>query len=490
MAESGEIRTYGELDRRSNRIARLLRNHGLGRGDVIALMMTNRIDYFDIAWAAQRIGLYFVCISSRLAEEEAAYILKDCGAQVMFVDAALAAMGERLLADRPDMVGYFVGGPQSAFETELAQLSDEAIEDQSNGTDMLYSSGTTGRPKGIKPPLPEGPLDQSNGLVDMGMRFWDLSAETIFLSPAPLYHAAPLRWCMAIHKIGGTVIVMEKFDAENALDLIQRWQVTHAQWVPTHFVRMLKLPDETRNRYDLSSIKAVWHAAAPCPEAVKEAMLSWWGPVIYEFYSGTEANGLTHIGPDEWLSHKGSVGKPVWGTFHICDEAGRVLPTGSEGQIWVADGLPFTYHNDLEKTAEAHNQHGWSTLGDIGRIDEEGYLYLTDRKNFMIISGGVNIYPQEIENRLLEHPAIQDVTVFGLPDQDFGERVVAVIQPVEWQDNSAALEKEIRDWLAERIASLKIPKSIHFEQELPREPTGKMNKRALQRRYMETAHDC
>lgn len=485
MAETGEIRSYAELDRRSNRIAHLLRNHGLKRGEVVAVLLGNRIEYFDIAWAAQRAGLYFVCISPRLALEEVAYVLRDSGATMLFVDNDLDALAAGLSADMPEIRTFVVGGgdPSNSLEAAIAWLPADPIDDQSNGTDMLYSSGTTGRPKGIKPALPEGALDQPTPLTDMGARLWGLSSDSIFLSPAPLYHAAPLRWCMAVHRLGGTVVVMAKFDAETALLLIEQHRVTHAQWVPTHFVRMLKLPDATRARHDVGSLQAVWHAAAPCPQPVKQAMLDWWGPIIYEFYSGTEANGLTHIGPEEWLAHKGSVGRPVWGTFHICDDEGNVLPPGREGQIWIADGLPVVYHNDPEKTAQAHNAKGWSTLGDIGWLDDEGYLYLTDRKHFMIISGGVNIYPQEIENQLLAHPDVHDVAVFGIADEDFGERVVAVVQPMQWERAGAALSDEIRAWLSGRIASLKIPRDIQFEKELLREPTGKMNKRALQTKY-------
>lgn len=483
MAETGEVRSYAQLERRSNQVAHLLRAQGLKRGDVVAVVLKNRIEYFDIAWGAQRAGLYFVCISTRLVADEIRYILDDCNARFLFVDGEFSSLVDEIAAE----ISCLVVGSQEdgAFEATIARFPDTPIADESAGSDMLYSSGTTGRPKGVKPPLPDGPLAAAMPMTEMGERLWGLDNDTVFLSPAPLYHAAPLRWCMVVQRLGGTVIVMERFDPEAALALIERHRVTHAQWVPTHFVRMLKLPEDVRMRYDHTSLRAVWHAAAPCPLPIKEAMLAWWGPVIYEYYSGTEANGLTHIGPQEWLAHRGSVGRAIWGIFHVCDEDGNDLPPGQEGQIWVADGLSFTYHNDPEKTAQAHNNKGWSSLGDVGWMDDEGYLYLTDRKNFMIISGGVNIYPQEIENCLITHPGIHEAAVFGVPDEDLGERVIAVIEPIRWEDAGEPFVAELREWLDGRIARIKTPRNVFFEQSLPRQPTGKMNKRELQHRYAE-----
>lgn len=481
LAETGEARSYAQLEHRSNQVAHMLRAHGLKRGDVVAVLLTNRIDYFDIVWGAQRAGLYFVCISSRLVADEIRYILDDSDARLLFMDAALAALVDEVATLVPCvMVG---GTEENGFEAAISGFPNSPVADESAGLDMLYSSGTTGRPKGIKPPLLEGPIAAATPMTEMGERLWGLGNDTVFLSPAPLYHSAPLRWCMTAQRLGGTVIVMAQFDAETALELIERYRVSHAQWVPTHFVRMLKLPAEVRSGYDHTSLRAVWHAAAPCPHPVKEAMLDWWGPIIYEFYSGTEANGLTHIGPEEWLTHRGSVGRAVWGTFHICDDGGNILPLRQEGQIWVADGMPFSYHNDPEKTAQAHNHRGWSSLGDVGWMDGDGYLYLTDRKNFMIISGGVNVYPQEIENCLITHPGIHEVAVFGVSDDDLGERVVAVIEPIRWEDAGEPFAAELRQWLDGRIARLKVPREIHFEQSLPRQPTGKMNKRELQQSY-------
>jgi acyl-CoA synthetase (AMP-forming)/AMP-acid ligase II len=288
---------------------------------------------------------------------------------------------------------------------------------------------------------------------------------------------------MSVQKLGGTVIVMEKFDAEEALALIEKHRVTHAQWVPTHFVRMLKLDPEVRARYDVSSLRTVFHAAAPCPVKVKQQMIKWWGPIIHEFYGGTEANGLTTIGPVEWLERPGSVGRPMWGSPRICDEEDNALPPRSTGLIYFAEAAPFAYHNDPEKTAAAHNRHGWSTLGDIGWLDEEGYLYLTDRQSFMIISGGVNIYPQEIEDVLVLHPKVADVAVVGAPDPEMGEKVVAVVQAADPAEAGPDLAAELAEWLRPRLGRIKQPRQIDFDAELPRTPTGKLVKRLVRDRY-------
>jgi len=486
MAATGEVISYADLEARSNQGAHLFRSVGLNRGDGIAIMLDNDRLFFPIVWAAQRSGLYYTCISTRLVAAEVAFILADSGAQALIVGGNVAP---EILAEARalGLAILRVGGSPTPdardFETACADFPKTPIADESPGNDMLYSSGTTGRPKGIRPPLPEGPLAQSNPLTELGRTVYAMDADTVFLSPAPLYHAAPLRWCMSIQKLGGTVVVMEKFDPEEALALIARYHVTHAQWVPTHFIRMLKLEPDVRAQYDMASLKLVFHAAAPCPVPVKQAMMAWWGPIIHEFYGGTEANGLTSIGPQEWLERPGSVGRPMWGDPRICDEDDRVLPPRQTGTIYFADGAPFSYHNDPEKTAASRNSHGWTTIGDVGWLDEEGYLYLTDRKSFMIISGGVNIYPQEVEDALVVHPKVFDVAVIGAPDPDMGEQVVAVVQPVDWADAGGDLSEELLEWLRPRIGKLKMPRRIDFDPELPRNPTGKLVKRLVRDRY-------
>jgi len=350
---------------------------------------------------------------------------------------------------------------------------------------MLYSSGTTGRPKGVRraaTPEPQ-PIDAPNALAMLGQALYGFSPDMVFLSPAPLYHAAPLAWSMAVLALGGTVVLAERFDAELALRYIEQYRVTHAQWVPTHFVRMLKLPDEARSRHDLSSLQAVFHAAAPCPVPVKHAMIAWWGPIVHEYYAGTEGNGFTAISADEWLQRPGSVGRGLTAQVMICDEHGDPLPPRAEGGVYFAGGGRFEYHNDPDKTAESLNRHGWSTLGDIGWMDEDGYLYLTDRKSFMIISGGVNIYPAEIENLLVTHPKVADVAVVGAPHDEMGEQVVAVIQPLDWADAGDALAAELTAFARDHLSHVKAPRRIDFMAELPRHATGKLYKRLIRDAY-------
>ena len=348
---------------------------------------------------------------------------------------------------------------------------------------MLYSSGTTGRPKGVKPALNGGPIDAPNALQMMAQGLFGFSGDSIYISPAPLYHAAPLRWCMTVHKLGGTVIVLEKFDPEQALALIEQHKVNCGQFVPTHFVRMLKLPEETRAKYDVSSMKSAIHAAAPCPVPVKEQMIAWWGPVIYEYYAGTEGNGFCWINSENWLAHKGSVGQAVLGELRICDDAGDPVPPRTEGAVYFANGPAVNYHNAPDKTAESYNKHGWTTLGDVGWADEEGYLYLTDRKSFMIISGGVNIYPQEIENLLITHPKVADAAVVGAPCEEMGEKVVAVIQPMDQAEDRDALAAELMAFARANLSHVKSPRRIDFMAELPRHPTGKLYKRLIRDAY-------
>ncbi len=490
MAASGEVISYAELDRRSNQVAHLLRARGIGIGETVALCMENHPWFFCLTWGFQRAGVHFVCVSSRLTAPELAYILEDSGSKLLFGSAYLAPLLDEAAALTPQVPQLRFGGPA---EAALAAMPATPIADERAGTDMLYSSGTTGRPKGVKIPLPIDPaIDQTNVLVQLAMMAYGINAEARYLSPAPLYHAAPLRWSMTVHKIGGTVVVMERFDPEAALAAIERYQITDSQFVPTHFVRMLKLPAETRAKYTVSSLKCAIHAAAPCPVPIKRAMIEWWGPVLYEYYAGTEGNGSTFISSAEWLAHPGSVGKALSGILHVCDEAGEEVPRGTEGQIFFepTEGMvPFEYHNDPAKTADARNQHGWSSLGDVGYQDQDGYLFLTDRKSFMIISGGVNIYPQEIENLLVTHPKVADAAVIGAPDPDMGERVVAVVQPLDMADAGPAFAEELTAYLAPQLSRVKLPRQIDFRAELPRELTGKLYKRHLRDEY-KAAYDA
>ena len=488
MAGSGETITFAELDKRSNQVAQLLRARGVKIGDTVALCMENHPWFFCLTWGFQRAGLHYVGISSRLTPPEIAYILEDSGAKLLFGSAYLAPTLDEVakLAPQVEQLRFDTPGPLSA-EDALAAMPASPIADERAGVDMLYSSGTTGQPKGVKLPLPEDPaIDQANALVGLTMMAFGIKPDSVYLSPAPLYHAAPLRWSMTIQKLGGTVVVMEKFDPELALAAIEKYQITDSQFVPTHFVRMLKLPEEVRRKYDVSTLKCAIHAAAPCPVPVKRAMIEWWGPVLYEYYAGTEGNGFTFVTSPEWLERPGTVGRALTGIVRVCDESGDEVPRGTEGQIFFepTEGMvAFEYHNDPGKTADAKNKHGWSSLGDVGYEDEDGYVFLTDRKSFMIISGGVNIYPQEIENLLVTHPKVADAAVIGAPDPDFGERVVAVVQPLDMADAGPELADELIAYLAPQLSRVKMPRQIDFRAELPRELTGKLYKRHLRDEY-------
>jgi long-chain acyl-CoA synthetase len=486
VVPNGETVTYRQLDERSNQCAHLLRSLGLKRRDAIAILLENHSRYHELAWAADRSGLYYTCISTRLSADEAAFILRDSGSRALFTSQAMLGMAREMLSLAPGAEAFSVTGPVDGFRDYLAErdaMPVTPIADESRGASMLSSSGTTGRPKGVELALPEGPLDGPDGLTDVARSYFGFEPDMIYLSPAPMYHSAPLRWSMCVHKVGGTVIVMEKFDAEQGLRMIQDHKVTVSQWVPTHFVRMLKLPADVRSRYDLSSQKLSYHGAAPCPVAVKEEMIRWWGPIIREFYAGTEFNGLCAITSGEWLDHRGSVGKAAFGTLHICDDDGEPLPARSEGLIYFEGGTPIRYRNDPEKTASAYNRHGWSTLGDIGWADDEGYLYLTDRKSFMVITGGVNVYPREIEDALVTHPGVIDIAVIGVPDEDLGERLVAIVQPAEWGSAGPALAAELTALAERKLGRVKMPRQVDFLAELPRHPTGKLYKRLLRDEY-------
>ena len=487
MAGSGEIVTYGQLDRQSNRIAQLFRSLGLQAGDHVAIFMENNARFFEICWGAQRSGLIYTAISSRLTAPEVDYIVGDCGAKLFVTSKHLA---ERAVELRPLMSNvphrFMVDGTidgYASWEEAVARQPATPIADQTQGHDMLYSSGTTGRPKGVLPVVPKQPIDAENPLLAITSKLYGMDTDTIYLSPAPLYHAAPLRFNMSVMRLGGTSVIMENFDAEDYLRLVGKHRITHTQVVPTMFVRFLKLPDEVRAKYDVSSLKCAIHAAAPCPIPVKERMIEWWGPIVWEYYGGTEGNGLTMCNATEWMAHKGTVGKAVVGKLKICDDAGAELPAGEPGTVYFADGRPFEYHNDPKKTAESRHPRGWTTLGDVGFVDADGFLHLTDRKAFMIISGGVNIYPQEAENLLINHPKVMDCAVFGVPNEDFGEEVKAVVQPRDMSDASPQLAEELIAYCKQHLAAIKCPRSIDFEAELPRHPTGKLYKRLLRDRY-------
>jgi long-chain acyl-CoA synthetase len=486
VASTGERVTYLELDRRSNRLARLLRARGLSAGDVIAVLMENHPRFFEIFWAAQRSGLYFTPISWRLKADEAAYVLENSGAATLFATPRCAqlavASAERARVEMRFSVAGDIAGFE-CYETAAASMPAEPMEGESLGRDLLYSSGTTGRPKGVKNALPDGDVSTIPPVMAFMSRLYGFDEQTVFLTPTPTYHASGLRYGMVCGHAGGTNILMERFDAERALALIEEFRVTHLGAVPTVFVRLLKLPLETRRRYDLSSLKMVLHGTGPCGRDVKRPMIDWLGPILHENYGGTEGNGLCALDSHEWMAHPGSVGKAVVGHVHILDSDGHDLPVGEEGVVYFEGGPRFEYHGDPDKTLRAYTPEGWSTHGDIGYLDAEGYLYLTDRQSHMIICGGVNIYPQEVEDLLLSHPQVLDAAVFGVPHDELGEVVKAVVHPLDMRRAGPGLEAELIGFCRARIADFKCPRSVDFSVDLPRHETGKIYKRLLQQRY-------
>ncbi|GGC66165.1 acyl-CoA synthetase [Chelatococcus reniformis] len=488
MARTGETVTYGELEARSNQAAQLFRSLGLKPGDHIAVLLENNARFYEVLWGAQRSGLYYTAISSHLKPEEVGYIVGDCGAKVFITSGKFAdRAGELKSLLKPGTVCYMMAGEAEGFqawEPAVGAQPTTPIADQVLGYDMLYSSGTTGKPKGVKKAFLNEPFTKINPFLDLLCgKMCGMNSESIYLSPAPLYHAAPLRFNMMVMSYGGTSVIMDKFDAEDYLRLVEQYKATHSQLVPTMFIRMLKLPEDVRTRYDISSLKGAVHAAAPCPVEVKQQMIAWWGPILVEYYAGSEGNGSTVISSKEALERPGSVGRSLVGEVKIVGEDGEVVPTGEIGQIYFAGAPEFSYHNDPEKTKSAYNDKGWSSLGDVGYLDQEGYLFLTDRKAYMIISGGVNIYPQETEDALIGHPKVTDAAVFGVPNDEFGEEVKAVVQLAPGIAPSPALAAELMDYCRGRLSPIKCPKSIDFEAELPRSPTGKLYKRLLRDRY-------
>ena len=488
-ARTGEVTDYATLNAQSIRIARLLHDRGFRRGDHIAILLENTPRHFEIAWAALRSGLFVTPISRYLPSKDVAYIVEDCGAQALFSSSVLAETVRGLEGLVPGCDTILVaGGDQCGLpdlDAALEGVPAKPLDAEPLGQMMLYSSGTTGRPKGIVRPLLDEPV--SAGFPHgYSVQAFGIDADTVYLSPAPLYHAAPFAWTLGVQCNGGTVVLLDRFEEELALRSIERYGVTHSQWVPTMFVRMLKLPEAVRTRHDLSSHRVAVHAAAPCPVEIKRRMIEWWGPILIEYYAGSEGNGRTVIRSDEWLERPGSVGQANVGIIHICDEDGRELPVGESGIIYFEqEGEPFAYHNDPDKTRDSrHPRHrNWTTLGDVGYLDADGYLFLTDRKSFMIISGGVNIYPRIVEDALIVHPDVADVAVIGVPNDEFGEEVKAIVQPAERDSDRTLLGAELAAFAKANLAGYMVPRSFDFVDELPRLPTGKLNKNELKAPY-------
>ena len=485
IVADGQTISYGELHAGSQRVAALLYEMGLRRGDGVAIVLPNRAEFFEIAWGCQLSGLYYTPVNTHLTFEEVAYIVDDCEARALFIDASMAQLGSRIRAGNGRLeVFVSVGGSLPGWQSYRHGLAAAGqAPPASDGSEMLYSSGTTGRPKAVRRPLPTENGSWAQAVLELALsRHYRMTSSSVYLSPAPLYHAAGVNYTMAVNRVGAASIIMDKFDAETVLRLIETHHVTHAQFVPTMFVRMLKLPDAVRQRYDVSSLECVIHAAAPCPVDVKHAMMKWFGPILYEYYGGTEGFAGTTIGPQDWLAHPGSVGKPLT-AVHVVGDDGTELSVGQSGELYFEGGPDFEYFKDPVKTASVRNERGWRTLGDVGYVDDDGYLYLTDRSTFMVVSGGVNIYPQEAENLLVMHPKLVDAAVFGVPNDEFGEEVKAVVQPADGVTAGPDLEAELIEYCRAHLATYKCPRTVEFDPQLPRDPNGKLYKRRIRDRY-------
>ena len=488
MHPSGTVVTFAELEARANQLAHFFRAAGLVEGDAVAILMENSEHMHAVMWAARRAGLYYVPTNTHLTAAEVAYIVDNSHAKAIVgsggLKDVLAGLGAELPNGLPSVL-LVADADLDGWQRYPECVADQPITpiaDEIEGDLLQYSSGTTGRPKGIKRELPHLPPAEVPGMMSALIGFW-MNPNSVYLSPAPLYHTAPSVWSMQTQAGGITTVILEKFDPEGALEAIQKHRITHGQFVPVMFVRMLKLPEAVRNSFDVSSLQRVMHAAAPCPVEIKKQMIDWWGPIVDEYYASSEAIGSTLITAEDWLTHPGSVGKSMMSALHILDEDGNELPAGEAGEIYFEGGFDFEYLNDPGKTASSRDSHGWKTVGDIGYLDEDGYLYLTDRRHHMIISGGVNVYPQEAENVLVTHPRVMDAAVFGVPDDDMGQRVKGVVQTVDQADATDAFAEELLGWLRERLAHYKCPRSISFEAQLPRTDTGKLYKQELIKKY-------
>ncbi len=492
MVDTGESVDYATVDRRSTQLARVFAAEGCGLGDHVAILLETHLRYPEVCWAAYRTGLRYTPVNTQLKVDEAAFVINDCGAQVVVTSIAQRQVAEQLPALCPGvsrwlMIDGVIDG-FTAYEGLVEAQDDGPLDNETEGSAMIYSSGTTGRPKGIKRPLSGNPVGATLFGVDPSVgRGYGLGEDSVALIPLPLYHSSGMTRLMMVLGFGGTVVLMAKFDPEGALAAVERYRVTQGLWVPTMFIRLLRLDEATRQKYDLSTMTDATVGSGPCAPAVKQAIIDWWGPIVTESYGGTEGIGMTRISSPEALERPGSVGRPVFGVLHIVKDDGTEVGPNETGVIYFEGGRPFEYYNDPEKTASVHNDQGWATLGDIGHVDDDGYLYLTDRQTDVVISGGVNIYPREVEEVLLSLPEVDDAAVIGVPDPEFGESVKAVVKVRDGVDAGPELEAALIAACRSRLASYKCPRSVDFVDDLPRQATGKLFKRILRDRYREPA---
>jgi fatty-acyl-CoA synthase len=482
--------SYGELERQSDALAQVWRARGVGAGDVVAVLIPNSSRFFTVAWAAQRSGLYYVALSTLATAEEIAYIFDDAAPKVVVVDETLR---ERVLAafalqvTAKPALAYVSGAGDERFESLDGALAKGpfAPYDAVEGSDMLYTSGTTGRPKGVKPPLTLLPLGNDPRRTDRSRKLYGFDDSSVFLIPAPVYHAAPLRFGMTALRLGTTLVLLSKFTPEAALDALATHRVTHSQWVPTMFARLLALPDDVRAAFSCPSHRLAIHSGGPCSIDLKRRMIDWWGPILYEYYSGSESVGFTHADSTEWLAHPGTVGRPLGCTVHIVDENGHECAPRQIGTVYFESSHRLAYHNDPAKTREALDERGWATMGDIGYVDEDGYLFLTDRRAFTIVSGGVNVYPREVEIALESHGDVIEAAAFGLPDADLGERVHAVVAVAPARLHDPKLPAELLAHARLHLAAYKLPKTVETCEDLPHLASGKLDKRRLRAHTLE-----
>lgn len=477
--------SFAELDGRSRLLAGAFRAQGLRRGDSIAMLCSNRPEFFVVAWAAQRSGLRYTPVPTGSMVDEARHIVLDSGARLLVADPELGRLAAEIAPGGPAAHNLLIGADSGSglapgfdhLDHVLAAASPIGEHEQSEGAPLLYSSGSSGRPKGVEVPLPTGGWGSDHGLAARFSSLYGMQAGDVFYCPAPLYHAAPLLYTMAAHRVGATVIVNDGFDAAGALATIEQFGVTHSLWVPTMFVRMLALSAADRGRHDLSTHRVALHGAAPCPADVKERMLDWWGPIIWEYYSSTERVGVTTISPAEWRERPTSVGRPLNGEPHICDDEGRELPRGEIGTIWFAGAVDFVYRNRDEDTMSSTDHRGWRTVHDLGWLDHDGYLHLADRRSDLIVTGGVNVSPREVELVLIDHPDVVDAAVIGVPDHEYGRTVTAL---VELSPGRHLAVQDLKDWCAQRLGVAKRPRRIELLDHLPRTDTGKLRRHDLQ----------
>jgi long-chain acyl-CoA synthetase len=488
FADSGKTLTYRELVDRADRVAALFAAQGLVEGDTVAFLLENQITYPELLWGAKNSGIRYVCVSTHLNPADTAYLISDCGAKLLVVSQdqyklACDAIDQLSVVPILLIIGEALS-PFQSYDDLLATMEPVHLLGRRRGPSMLYSSGTTGRPKGVKTAIPDSSPETPPARFGMLVKQYGFSKATVFVNSGPFYHSAPNRFMMSVLRAGGTVIGFSKFDSAEVLAAIERYRVTHGFFVPTMFKRMLDYRERELPAVDLQTMQCAIHAAAPCPVEIKKRMIEWWGPVIEELYAGTEAFGHTFISSKEWLMRPGSVGKPAPGCeIKIVDTSGQRLPPGQPGRIMMANGLRISYHGDIDKSAALYDSEGFASLGDIGFLDQEGYLFLTDRESHMIIAGGVNIYPQEAESVIGLHPYVSDVAVIGIPDDDMGEAVHGIVELMPNLKAGDDIADQIISFCCENLSLHKCPRTITFIDVLPRSPAGKLLKQELRRPY-------